>query len=122
MAHISLQVDLLPYISEYRRNKIVRYRNEQDCKRSLLTELLMQKVIIDKTGVMNTVIYRKRYRKERNCGLPYRLNIFGGKGNTDYLGLSGRTGKNRCILSDLDIKGMLCESDWEGVKYSFFLI
>ena len=80
MDNIPLQVDFFPYISKYRRNKISHYKNEQDCKRSLVAELLMQKAITEKTGLINAVIYRNPY------GKPYVMDKNGFHFNVSHSG------------------------------------
>lgn len=54
---------LLSLVSEYRRNRIIRYKNELDKKRSLLAELLIQKAVMEKTGLKNVAIGRTKYGK-----------------------------------------------------------
>lgn len=67
--NIPFPKDLLSYVSGYRRNRIIRYKNEQDQKRSMLAELLLQKVAMTKMGLKNAVIRRNRY------GKPYINNV-----------------------------------------------
>lgn len=63
MDSIPFREDLLSYVGEYRRNKISRYKNEQDCKRSLLAELLIKKTIVEKLGLREVTINRNKYGK-----------------------------------------------------------
>lgn len=60
---IPFQEDLLSLVSEHRRNRIIRYKNELDKKRSLLAELLIQKAVMEKTGLKNAAISRNKYGK-----------------------------------------------------------
>lgn len=66
---IPFQENLLFFVSEHRRNRIIRYKNELDKKRSLLAELLIQKAVIKKAGLKNAAIGRNKY------GKPYIKDI-----------------------------------------------
>lgn len=76
MDSIPFREDLLSYVGEYRRNKISRYKNEQDCKRSLLAELLIKKAIIEKMGLRDVTISRNKYGKPYLQGVKdFHFNI-----------------------------------------------
>lgn len=77
---IPFQEDFLSLVSEYRRNRIIRYINELDKKRSLVAELLIKKAVMEKTGLKNVVISRNRY------GKPYIKNIEGFNFNVSHSG------------------------------------
>lgn len=114
---------LLSLVSEHRRNRIVRYKNELDKKRSLLAELLIQKAVMEKTGLKNVAIGRNKY------GKPYIKDVenfyfnITHSGNYVVIGVSKKE-----IGIDIEKKGRvdyrvaerLCESAWKGVEYSLF--
>lgn len=61
--NIPFQEKFLMEVSKNRKEKIYRYEKTLDKKRSLLAELLIQKVTMEKIGLRNAVIYRNRYGK-----------------------------------------------------------
>lgn len=76
MDSIPFQEDLLSYVGKYRRNKISRYKNEQDRKRSLLAEFLIKKAIVEKMGLRDVTISRNKYGKPYLQGVKdFHFNI-----------------------------------------------
>lgn len=77
---IPFQEKYLSLVSEYRRQKTIRYKNELDKKRSMIAELLIQKATMEKTGFKKNDISRNEY------GKPYIQDVEGFYFNISHSG------------------------------------